>query len=85
MRAENYNIIFLLIVVTTWGSWGADSKNLVYDLEQRNRENGKEFSICSLLVHRLSIGIQFGIAASLMGLLPLRQVQSGRNYLITFV
>ncbi|KAI5635037.1 hypothetical protein NE865_12269 [Phthorimaea operculella] len=63
--AKNYT--FVPIAVETLGCWGTEAKDFIKEVGQRLRETGCDPRAGSFLVQRLSIAIQRGNAASVMG------------------
>ncbi|KAI5631689.1 hypothetical protein NE865_15601 [Phthorimaea operculella] len=71
-KRENYSALkqrylFVPFAVETTGCWGSEAKAFVKDIGCRLRERGCDPRSGSFLVQRLSIAIQRGNAASVMG------------------
>jgi len=64
------NYIFLPFCVETFGPWGEEAKKFIKELGTRIQLNTSEPRSTSFLMQRLSIAIQRGNAASVLGTLP---------------
>ena len=68
--STNYN--FIPIALETFGAWGKDTEELFSEIERRIRLNSGEPKTMEFLRQRISIELQRGNAASVLGTLPTR-------------
>lgn len=62
--------IFIPFAVETFGAWGSDAKNLIKCIGRMIRGVTNEVKSTAYLIQRISIAIQRGNAASVMGTIP---------------
>ena len=68
--STNYN--FIPIALETFGAWGKDTEELFSEIGRRIRLNSGEPKTMEFLRQRISIELQRGNAASVLGTLPTR-------------
>ena len=68
--STNYN--FIPIALETFGAWGKDTEQLFSEIGRRIRLNSGEPKTMEFLRQRISIELQRGNAASVLGTLPTR-------------
>jgi hypothetical protein len=65
---ENYNNYhFVPIAIETLGPWGDDAKKIINDIGQKIQKITNESRSTSYLTQRISIAVQRGNAASVLG------------------
>lgn len=72
LKHEKYSVLeqkywFVPVAVETSGCWGNEAKSFISQIGKRLRERGLDPRAGSFLVQRLSIAIQRGNAASVLG------------------
>ena len=61
------NYLFIPVAIETFGSWGPESLKFIKELGKRIQENTGEKRATSYLIQSLSMTVQRGNAASIMG------------------